>query len=137
MLKKVTKNEIKAIYELGTKYDSKFRNKYNLVAYLDSEIYVMNYIQEDKNIVGFIICTLIKKKAEVLLIYVDDRYRGRGYGKELLKSVEKGADEILLEVSKDNNIAYNLYKGAGYEAISIRPKYYNGVDALVMKKVLK
>ena len=127
MLKKVTKNEIKAIYELGTKYDSKFRNKYNLVAYLDSEIYVMNYIQEDKNIVGFIICTLIENKAEVL----------RGYGKELLKSVEKGADEILLEVSKDNNIAYNLYKGAGYEAISIRPKYYNGVDALVMKKVLK
>lgn len=137
MLRKIAKKDLEYIYNLGNKYDSKFKDKYNLAAYLDNKIYVMNLDESDGIITGFIIGTIMQETVEIILIYVDENYRHQGIGKALLQSVEDGAKEIILEVSKNNEVALNLYNKSGYQIIATRQGYYNGIDALVMKKVLK
>ncbi len=137
MLRKIAKKDLECIYNLGNNYDSKFKDKYNLEAYLDNKIYVMNLDESDGIITGFIIGTIMQEAVEILLIYVDENYRHQGIGKALLQSVEDGAKEIILEVSKNNEVALNLYNKSGYQIIATRQGYYNGIDALVMKKVLK
>lgn len=137
MLTAVTNEDLDIIYELGLKYDSKFKQKYDLDFYLNNDLYILLAYKDNKIIKGFIICTILSKSLEILLIYVDEKFRNQGIGKILLKGIEESANDILLEVSVLNNIAINLYKKMGYDIISKRPKYYNGIDALVMKKVIK
>ena len=137
MLRKIAKEDLNRIYTLGCQYDNKFKDKYNLEAYLNNDIYLMHLEEKCGIIVGFIIGTIMTKNVEILLLYVDEEYRNHKIGTKLLKSVEENAKEVLLEVSKENKIALHLYQKSGYEIIATREKYYNGIDALVMKKVLK
>jgi ribosomal protein S18 acetylase RimI-like enzyme len=37
---------------------------------------------------------------------------------------------------KDNTPARRLYESNGFEQIGVRPKYYDGIDAILMKKDL-
>jgi N6-L-threonylcarbamoyladenine synthase/ribosomal-protein-alanine N-acetyltransferase len=48
---------------------------------------------------------------------------------------QRGASEVILEVRADNPGAQSLYDTLGFEAIAVRPKYYqpDGVDAIVMR----
>ena len=137
MLRKAVKDDINSIYSLGSLYDSSFAQKYPLEDYLNNEIYFITIDEQKGNLTGFIIGTIIDQSAEVFLIYVSEEYRHEGIGKSLLKSIERNAKDIILEVSKENKIALNLYNNSGYQVIATRPKYYHGVDALVMKKVVK
>ena len=74
---------------------------------------------------------------EVQLVYIDNDYRKCGYAYELMKSIELEGFRIILEVSVENVPAKGLYDKLGYKTISTRKGYYNGVDALVMEKVIK
>ena len=47
---------------------------------------------------------------------------------------KRGVTHIFLEVAADNTPAQNLYKNNGYTEIGIRPKYYDGIDAIMMRK---
>ena len=52
---------------------------------------------------------------------------------EVLK--EKCVTKIFLEVRRNNHSAKALYEKLGFEYISVREKYYGGVeDALIMSK---
>lgn len=138
MIRKIQSKDISRIYHLGTLYDPLFSNHYRLESYLDNELYIMNCYEEDSIIKGFVIANKLYEKIEILLIYVDKDYRRRGIAKQLLNDLENNnVDSILLEVSIQNISALKLYEKLGYETINIRSKYYNGVDAYVMKKVLK
>ena len=44
--------------------------------------------------------------------------------------------KIFLEVAADNTAAQKLYENNGYKQIGVRPKYYDGVDAILMSKDL-
>lgn len=79
-------------------------------------------------------------QADVQTIAVDAPSRGRGLGAQLLtvlldEAVARGADDVLLEVRADNPGAQRLYERHGFEAIAVRPRYYqpDGVDAIVMR----
>lgn len=81
--------------------------------------------------------------ADVMTIGVSPRVGGRGIGRILLgeligRAVREGADAVLLEVRADNIAAIGLYRGAGFETIQTRRRYYQpgDVDALVMRKLL-
>jgi ribosomal-protein-alanine acetyltransferase len=79
-------------------------------------------------------------QADVQTIAVDAYSRGRGLGAQLLRvlldeAAARGADEVLLEVRADNPGAQRLYERHGFEAIAVRPRYYqpDDVDAIVMR----
>ncbi|MEN9621070.1 MAG: ribosomal protein S18-alanine N-acetyltransferase [Actinomycetota bacterium] len=79
-------------------------------------------------------------QADVQTIAVAAGHRGHGLGAELLRTlldeaVARGADDVLLEVRADNPAAQRLYDRHGFEAIAVRPRYYqpDDVDAIVMR----
>ena len=60
-----------------------------------------------------------KRRAFIYFIGIDERYRGKGYGKAAMLALEaavtpKGADHIDLNVFGDNTTAIRLYEGLGY-----------------------
>jgi ribosomal protein S18 acetylase RimI-like enzyme len=57
-------------------------------------------------------------------IEVDERRRGRGFGRELLRAVEEelrtaGVTELALNVFGDNDVARRLYGTSGYREVAI------------------
>lgn len=138
MIRKINKNDLDMIYVMGVKYDANFRNHYNLESYVDNELYIMDCYEEDGIIKGFVIANLLYNNVEILLLYVGNQFRKQGIASMLLNNLEKNnVDNVLLEVSVINESALNLYKKHNYEVINTRKKYYNGVDAYVMRKELK
>ena len=70
-------------------------------------------------------------------------FRGRGVARMLVQdflseAARLGADDAWLEVAVTNAAALALYESFGFEAVRVRPRYYQpeGLDALVMRKVL-
>lgn len=81
--------------------------------------------------------------SDVMTIAVAPWARGHGLGARLLAELEsralaRGAAAMLLEVRADNEPALALYRGAGYDVVQTRRRYYQpgDVDALVMRKHL-
>ncbi len=88
---------------------------------------------------GFIVWRTVADEAEIITIGVKPDARGNGIASAMLTIVENdakkyGVNKIFLEVSKNNIPALNLYKINGYKKIGTRPKYYDGIDAIIMEK---
>ena len=137
MIQKINLMDLDIIYNMGSLYDEDFRKKYNLDSYINNDIYIMNCYKENELIKGFIIANRLYENNEILLVYVDEKYRKKGIASKLINSLDnKKGNNILLEVSVENKPAICLYKKLGFDTIDIRKKYYNGVDAYIMKKVI-
>ncbi|MBR2023354.1 MAG: ribosomal protein S18-alanine N-acetyltransferase [Clostridia bacterium] len=99
-------------------------------------------VEQDGQIVGFALTTVLFEDAELPKIAVQPTCRGLGLGKILLCALEKtakdcGAERMFLEVRAGNIPARKLYEGNGYETLRVRKKYYpDGEDALEMQKRL-
>lgn len=96
-------------------------------------------VDENRQILGFIVFWLIIDEAHLANFAVRESVRCRGIGKALLYSglrvcYEGGARVSFLEVRSGNDPAIHLYQGAGYHTESIRKQYYqdNHEDALLM-----
>lgn len=81
----------------------------------------------------------IMDEAHVTNIAVRPAYRGRGYGKRLLRELMVlaavlGGRRMTLEVRVSNRIAIRLYEQMGFRATGVRKEYYsdNREDALIM-----
>jgi len=79
-------------------------------------------------------------QADIQTIAVASTARRQGLGRVLMLSLitearQRGALEVFLEVRADNPSAKNLYDDLGFEAIAVRPRYYqpDNVDAIVMR----
>lgn len=95
----------------------------------------------DRELVGIVAYSIIYERAEINYICVKQEYQGKHIGSLLLdKTVENikthNCLSISLEVRKDNIKAINLYKKYDFKQVSVRKKYYNGVDALLMVRKL-
>lgn len=107
--------------------------------------YVVAVDAADGGILGYagLSCPRGAHAADVQTIAVAAGSRGRGIGRALLTRLvaeahARGAREVLLEVRADNPVAQALYSSLGFEAIAVRPHYYqpDDVDAVVMRVVL-
>jgi len=137
VVRKIKEADISEICLLGKNYIDNFEILYDLKSYINSSIYIVNCFEEDNIIKGFIIANFLYENVEILLVFVKAEYRNRGIASELLKSLEvDSVEKLLLEVSVLNDPALKLYDKMGYKIISTRKKYYNGVDAYVMRKEL-
>lgn len=90
---------------------------------------------------GFIVYRQTLDEAELITIGVAPDARRGGITAAMLGIMESelkknGVKSIFLEVAQDNTPARNLYQQNGYKEIGVRPKYYDGVDAVTMKKDL-
>ena len=78
--------------------------------------------------------------ADIQTIAIAEAARGRGQGRELLRTLiaeasSRGARDLFLEVRADNPVAQALYASEGFAEVGRRPRYYqpDDVDAVVMK----
>ncbi len=90
---------------------------------------------------GFIVYRCVADEAEIITIGVAPAARRNGIGSAMLCIIEKniknqGVKKIFLEVASTNIAGQKLYENNGYKVIGIRPKYYDGVDAILMAKDL-
>lgn len=92
-------------------------------------------------IVGYGGLAVIDGVGDIQTIAAAREYWGTGLGARLLtnlltKAAAFACDEVLLEVRIDNIRAQRLYQRFGFEAIGVRPNYYQpgNVDALVMRR---
>ena len=64
------------------------------------------------------------KNGFIFELYVDEKFRGKGYGKQAMLLIEEEARElglksIGLHVFAVNTVARNLYESIGYETTSL------------------
>lgn len=99
-------------------------------------------IEENNNILGFLIYSIIYERAEIIDIIIDPNYRQKGLGYSLLNYaiddiIKNNCENITLEVNCINISAINLYKKSGFKIETIRKNYYNDNDGYLMKKDLR
>ena len=88
---------------------------------------------------GFIVWRTVIDEAEIITIGVHPDARGSGIAIAMLDIMENeakksGAKKIFLEVSAENAPAISLYKKCGFVQNGMRPRYYDGIDAILMAK---
>jgi len=93
--------------------------------------------EEEGEIVGYLLGTLLMDEARLLLIAVREGYRRGGIGsrlvKEYVESVRGRASMIRLEVRTSNLAAQTFYFKLGFRFIGMVNSYYrNGDNAYIM-----
>ncbi len=90
-------------------------------------------------LVGNVVVWLAADEAQVATLAVAPVFRGRGIARALLAAAlleawQLGARKSLLEVRVSNESALHLYYGMGYQAVGLRPGYYQDTreDALLL-----
>lgn len=129
MIREASIDDIKDInmllYQFDYKIDSKsFNNPF-----------FKSFVYEDDSIVGVIIYNEPYDRIEIDYIAVDENYKNKGIGSQLLKKIENNnIKNITLEVRQSNEVAINFYKKNGYKIVTIRKNYYNNEDGYLMLK---
>lgn len=99
------------------------------------------YVAKDRNnkILGYICYWLVFDEMNILNLAVDEEYRKKGIGNDLIKfalmdGVNRGAGTVILEVRSSNKAAIKLYEKFGFKEVAVRKGYYDNPreDALLM-----
>jgi len=88
---------------------------------------------------SFIVWRVAWDEAEIVSIGVRPSARAGGIAGALITVMEndlrkKGVKRIFLEVAVDNGAAIGLYEKNGFVRVGARPKYYDGIDGIIMEK---
>lgn len=87
------------------------------------------FVAEDPQIAGYIGMYRMPPEGEITNVAVTRKMRGKGYGRELLLTMQRWAaeheiDRIILEVRSKNEPAIQLYRTYGFEKIGVRKNFY-------------
>jgi len=103
-------------------------------------------VEENQNIVGFIILSFEVGEGHILNLAVHPEFQKKGYGQGLLTTIldvatSAGAQIIYLEVRPSNLKAIALYNKLEFNQVTTRKNYYPSKvgqreDALIFAKVL-
>ncbi|PDP89270.1 ribosomal-protein-alanine N-acetyltransferase [Glycomyces fuscus] len=93
-----------------------------------------------ETVVGYAGLRFVPPEGDVQTMAVSEQVWGRGVGSSLLTELlaeagRRGVTHMFLEVRSDNPRAQRLYGRFGFVQIGVRRGYYNGADALVMRRV--
>jgi ribosomal-protein-alanine N-acetyltransferase len=132
-------SDISYVYEEELKIFGKSlgeKTLYNEIMYNDMSRYFIALV--DNKRAGYIGSWLTLPNAEILNLFVSEKFRGLGIGKDLVTEVirvcnDNEIENLTLEVRVSNDYAIKLYEGLGFKHVTTRKKYYeNGEDALLM-----
>ncbi len=81
-------------------------------------------LHDEKQAVGMIWIKVDMPSAFIYEVYVEEKFRGKGYGKNIMLLVEEKAREMGLKTLKlhvfgSNHVARKLYETVGYETTNI------------------
>jgi ribosomal-protein-alanine N-acetyltransferase len=90
---------------------------------------------------GFIVYRIVVDEAEIITIGVNPEMRRMGIASAMIGITEKnlknqGVKKLFLEVASNNISGLGLYENCGFLQVGLRPKYYDGIDAILMSKDL-
>lgn len=98
---------------------------------------------EKNQLLAYLAVYCVADELEVLNIAVHPKARRKGLGRLLLSTVlqnasKTGISRALLEVRRTNSPAIGLYEVLGFEALGIRPRYYQDTneDAIIYGREL-
>ena len=88
---------------------------------------------------GFMVYRIAADEAEIITIGVNPEKRRLGIASAMIGIIEKaiksqGVKKIFLEAASTNTPAQKLYENLGFKVVGLRPKYYDGIDAILMSK---
>lgn len=91
---------------------------------------------------GFIVYRVTLDEAELITIGVHPDARRGGIAATMIELmvrdlVARGVKQVFLEVAENNHPARALYERHGFVAVGRRPKYYDGIDAILMARELQ
>ena len=138
-IRKMDLSDIPYVYQEELKIFGKSlgeKTLYNEIMYNDMSRYFVALV--DGKRAGYVGSWLTLPNAEILNLFVSDRYRGLGIGKSLMDHVievcnENEIEALTLEVRVSNEHAIKLYKDLGFKSVTVRKNYYeNNEDALLM-----
>lgn len=141
MIIEATKDDLKAIYELGSFIHPNFKNNYKEESLFNEYTKILLY-KNDVESLGFIHFEILYETVNILNIAVNPTHRKQNIGTLLMDSMmselcNKNIEHIVLEVNTENIAAINLYKKFNFEIINTRKKYYEGQDAYIMERRVK
>ena len=104
----------------------------------DSRYYL---VAQQGEVVGYAGLAVVGDQGDVMTIAVRAEHQGHGVGRALLtelitEAARRGAADLFLEVRHDNARAKELYHRMGFVEIGVRRGYYNGADAITMRRAL-
>jgi len=99
--------------------------------------------EEDNDVVGFILgISPAPKQARILILAIDEKYRGKGIGATLLNAfiqacLIRDVRLITLEVRTTNDAAIRFYGKHGFSIVHMIPNYYkDGENGYIMHKTI-
>lgn len=108
---------------------------------LEDPSYISLVATNDNEIIGIAIGQVIADELHIHSVAVDENYRRRHIGSDLVKALvqsaqSKGVIRSFLEVRASNSEAISLYASLGFSQNGIRPNYYpnNDEDAIIMNQ---
>jgi len=108
--------------------------------------YVCRVVTVSRQVMAYGVMSFGAGEAHILNLCVDEAYRCRGIGRQLLNSlIERagaaGMADAYLEVRPSNTTAIRLYLSLGFEQVGMRRGYYQAAngreDAAVLRRALR
>ena len=97
------------------------------------------FLRDGEKLVGAISCDTYNLSMHIDVMWLDEEYRGRGYGKVLISQAEKMGKEKGCLFSHTNTFSYQapeFYKACGYEVFAELDEFPDGIIQYFLKKRL-
>ena len=142
MIRVASNRDIELINGLGKKYNSSFQKLFDIKSLIENKDYKIYVAEYNNEIVGFLIALNTYDIYNIILIFVEEKYRHQHIATNLLdyyiSELSIDIEKIILEVNVTNKNAIAFYQKFGFEIIHTRKNYYSdNNDAYIMERKIK
>ena len=137
MIREATLDDINAINMIGSQCNSNFKKLFHLETEVTNDFAIV-LVFKDTQIKGFLYALDFDDNIDLLYIIVDSAYQKQKIATKLMdyliKNYQHNNKSITLEVAVNNDAALKLYNSFNFYEVNRRKEYYNGVDAIIMRR---